>query len=158
MEWLHQLATDDGSKLPKVSCFSIYPLKEYIQAMHSFVWQTMLRNPDPKPFLNYYIQLIGDQSTFEYNVDMMCRFHQKDDNQTKWCAKNCCVRMLSNIEPVLSEIYSLYQTAKQAPQQLSLQNQSRPQFSQVQQATPHDRNDERAIENGSQPLLAIMDH
>lgn len=151
LEWLYEIGVEDGTKLPKPNAFTFFTLKEYVLAMHSLVWQKMVCHPHPKAFLNYFMQTISDSSTFEYDTSLMCDYHRKDEYNTKWCAKSCCLRMLSNLESVLTEINSLYEFANQA-KQLKIQDALEQRMLAIQQATYYYMME---VEAQQQEILAI---
>lgn len=117
LEWLHSKATEDGSKLPRVSTWTILPVIEFVACMHDNIYQGLLRHPTPKFANRYYMKTLVESCTLDYNSTHMCYYHEKEENQTQWCARSCATKTLLSLEPIFEEIYELYKIAT-APREL----------------------------------------
>jgi len=112
LEWLHKKACEIGGMLPRVSTWTILPVTEYVTSMYNFVNESMLHIRLPTIPLQYWIKVQLDQCSLDYNSSLMCDYHKEEENQTKWCAQSCAMRLINNIEdPVLDDIFKLYQMA-----------------------------------------------
>lgn len=112
LEWLHNKASEDGSRLPTANTWTILPVIEFVASMHDNVTKGLLHSATPKLANRYLMKTLVDSSTHEYNTAFMCPYHEKEENQTRWCAKTCATKAIVSLEEVLEEIYRLYKQAE----------------------------------------------
>lgn len=115
IEWLFEKASEFESGLQKPSTWTIMPLIEYVAASHNFVYQKMLHHPKPQFALHYFLKVMRESSNWDYDESLMCTFHKRESNQSKWCAQNCAIRSIKCMERILEGIYRLYKVATEPP-------------------------------------------
>lgn len=124
IDWLHKKALAQGNvRYPGVNSWTILPLTDFVTTMHNCICLDIKQQPTFA--LNYYIKhLLAYSGSMDYNEAIMCDYHRRGDNTTKWCAKSCAIRLISSIEEkVLEEIFKLHnfrEKLKSQPELLSL--------------------------------------
>jgi hypothetical protein len=135
IEWLYEKATEQKqsqkpSSLAKPTSWTILPLVDFVAAAYNWVYNHMLHYPLPKFTLHYYLKVRLETSIWDYDVNLMCPYHKKDEHQTKWCARSCAVRVLNALSLTFDEILSNYQqgqAAKLKEQQAEVEAQAQAQ-------------------------------
>lgn len=92
-EWLYKKATEDGSKFPKVSTLSIFPITEFVGTMYNYVWQEIAGHSGPKFALHYFLKEQIAKTTSELTFENKCAYHQIYENDTIWCARSLSISM-----------------------------------------------------------------
>lgn len=117
IEWLYEKAVEENPtvSLAKPSTWTILPMVDYVVSMFNHIHMKMLGNDSPKFVLPYYLRMQLESSLLDYNDALMCPYHSKADNQTKWCTLSCAQRVFFVIEPTLEAIQSNYERALSKP-------------------------------------------
>lgn len=107
IDWLHKKAEAEGARYPSSKSWTILRIADFIATMHNSIYLTI--NDEPVFALRYYINhLISSSSSMDYNDNIMCDYHKKEENTTKHCAKSCAMRTISSIGAVLEDIFKLH--------------------------------------------------
>lgn len=115
LEWLHNQATRDGTKLPKVSVWQIIPAVEFFGAMYNHCLTMLPGTSGSASGIHYFIKMKLEGSFLDYNSAIMCDYHKQEEYSTNWCAQSCAIRMFRNLEgPVFDNIAKLYKRATEA--------------------------------------------
>lgn len=126
LEWLWDKAAEEGARLPKVSTWTIIPVKEYLLAMHHWVEIEMLKSIKPSFCVNYYLNMLYEADKYQYDDNIRCDYHRIEGYETEWCALSVATRMITNAEKLVDEIFQKYKHATKPlpllpPQQLAIQ-------------------------------------
>lgn len=115
IEWMYERTGE--SNAPKPSTWSVLPLVEFVTEAYNYVYMKMLQNPQPRFALNYFLKLCLETSQWDYEPIYMCQYHQRLEDQSKWCAQSCAIRSIKAVEAILGEIYSNYQLSIKPPEE-----------------------------------------
>lgn len=117
IEWLYERAVEENPtmSLAKPSTWTILPMVDYVVSMFNHIHMKMLGNDSPMFVLPYYLRMQLESSLLDYNEALMCPYHSRQENQTKWCTLSCAQRVFFVMEPTLEAIQSNYERALYKP-------------------------------------------
>lgn len=137
IEWIYEMASSEPPKKGKLdapikplappSTWTILPLVDFVAAAYNWVHVQKLKYPLPKFSLHYYLKVRLETSVWDYELDLMCPYHRREENQSKWCARSCAIRVINALMLTFEEIYSNYTKAEEAREAKEDLNQQAPQ-------------------------------